>query len=207
METSFEVWYNRANAGVITLKLPGEHNVYNALAAISVARELAVPFAEIKEGLEGFTGVERRFHVRGEDAGVIVVDDYGHHPEEIKAVLRAAKKGFTNRLVVVFQPHRYSRTKDLFQEFLSAFNDAEKLVLTDVYAAGEEKIEGISGETLYKGIKAYGHKDVSFCPSVSEVPAFLDGVVTSGDMVITLGAGDVWKTGVELLRLLKKRKG
>ncbi|TAN60084.1 UDP-N-acetylmuramate--L-alanine ligase [bacterium] len=207
METSFEVWYNRANAGVITLKLPGEHNVYNALAAVSVARELAVPFAEIKEGLEGFTGVERRFHVRGEAAGVIVVDDYGHHPEEIKAVLRAAKKGFTNRLVVVFQPHRYSRTKDLFQEFLSAFNDAEKLVLTDIYAAGEEKIEGISGEALYKGIKAYGHKDVSFCPSVSEMPAFLDGVVTSGDMVITLGAGDVWKTGVELLELLKKRKG
>ncbi|MBI5644392.1 MAG: UDP-N-acetylmuramate--L-alanine ligase [Deltaproteobacteria bacterium] len=205
MQTSFDVWSNKKLLGEITLNLPGEHNVYNSLAAIAVARELEIDFGKIKAGLEGFTGVERRFHVRGISAGITVVDDYGHHPEEIRAVLRAAKKGFDSRVIVVFQPHRYSRTKDLFNEFLSAFNDAEKLVITDIYAAGEEKIEGISGEALYKGIKAYGHKDVTYTP-LSNVPAFLDSNVAAGDMVITLGAGDVWKTGMALLEMLKNRK-
>lgn len=204
MQTSYEVWSGKKQLGEITLNLPGEHNVYNSLAAVAVARELDIDFATIKAGLEGFTGVERRFHVRGVAAGVTVVDDYGHHPEEIKAVLKAAKKGFDSRLVVVFQPHRYSRTLDLFNEFLSAFNDAEKLVITDVYAAGEERIEGASGEALYQGIKAYGHKDVSYMPGPLILP-HLEGSVESGDMVITLGAGDVWKTGMALFESLKKR--
>ncbi len=204
MQTSYEVWSGKKQLGEITLNLPGEHNVYNSLAAVAVARELDIDFATIKAGLEGFTGVERRFHVRGAAAGVTVVDDYGHHPEEIKAVLKAAKKGFDSRLVVVFQPHRYSRTQDLFNEFLSAFNDAEKLVITDVYAAGEERIEGASGEALYQGIKAYGHKDVSYMPGPLIV-AHLEGSVESGDMVITLGAGDIWKTGMALLESLRKR--
>ena len=143
MKTSFEVWHDKKCLGQVTLNLPGEHNVYNSLAAITVAMELEIPFESIKAGLEGFTGVERRFHIRGEAGGITVVDDYGHHPEEIKAVLKAAKKGWPNRVVAVFQPHRYSRTKDLFNEFLSAFNDAEKLILTEVYAAGEEKIPGV----------------------------------------------------------------
>lgn len=206
MQTSFEVWQNRALLGGITLSLPGEHNVYNALAAVSVARELDIPFSAIKAGLEGFTGVERRFHMRGDVAGILVVDDYGHHPEEIKAVLRAAKRGWDRRLVVAFQPHRYTRTEDLFEDFLSAFNDADKLVITDVYAAGEEKIEGASGEALYKGIRAYGHKDVSFVPGVKDLPAFLNDRLVAGDMLITLGAGDVWKAGVALVELLKGRK-
>lgn len=204
MQTTFEVWSNKEKLGNVTLNLPGVYNVYNSLAAITVARELDIGFKEIKAGLEGFTGVERRFHVRGAQNGITVIDDYGHHPEEIKAVLRAAKKGWTNRLVVVFQPHRYSRTKDLFHEFLSAFNDADKLIITDVYAAGEEKIEGVTGEALYGGIKGYGHKDVVYSPT-SKVPSCLCQIVESGDMVITLGAGDVWKTGIALLDLLKKR--
>ena len=204
MQTIYEVWGGKKQLGEITLNLPGEHNVYNSLAAVAVSRELDIDFATIKAGLEGFTGVERRFHVRGAVAGVTVVDDYGHHPEEIKAVLKAAKKGFDARLVVVFQPHRYSRTQDLFNEFLSAFNDAEKLVITDVYAAGEERIEGASGEALYQGIKAYGHKDVSYMPGPLILP-HLEGSVESGDMVITLGAGDIWKTGMALLESLRKR--
>ncbi len=207
MQTSFEVWTNREKLGSITLNLPGEHNVYNALAATAVARELEIDFEHIKEGLEGFAGVERRFHIRGVAGGVTVVDDYGHHPEEIKAVLRAAKKGWTNRVVVVFQPHRFSRTKDLFNEFLSAFNDAEKLILTEIYPAGEEKIDGVSGEALYRGIKGYGHKDVSFVADSGKLAAHLEGVVSSGDIVITLGAGDVWKTGVKLLESLRAKKG
>lgn len=204
MQTSYEVWSGKKQLGEITLNLPGEHNVYNSLAAVAVARELDIDFATIKAGLEGFTGVERRFHVRGAASGVTVVDDYGHHPEEIKAVLKAAKKGFDSRLVVVFQPHRYSRTLDLFNEFLSAFNDAEKLVITDVYAAGEERIEGASGEALYQGIKAYGHKDVSYLPGPA-ILQHLEKCVESGDMVITLGAGDIWKTGMALLDALRKR--
>ncbi|MBI5586920.1 MAG: UDP-N-acetylmuramate--L-alanine ligase [Deltaproteobacteria bacterium] len=206
MQTSFELWYDREKMGVVTLNLPGVHNVYNSLAAAAVARELDIDFKHIKAGLEGFTGVERRFHVRGVVNDVTVVDDYGHHPVEIKAVLRAAKKGWDKRVVVLFQPHRYSRTKDLLQEFLSAFNDADKLILTEIYAAGEEKIEGVSGEVLYNGIKGYGHKDVSFMPDATKIPEFLEGVTIPGDMVITLGAGDVWKTGVKFLEMMKNKK-
>lgn len=202
MQTTFEVWHDREDLGSITLNMPGEHNVYNALAAAAVARELDIGFESIKAGLEGFTGVERRFHVRGSAGGVTVVDDYGHHPEEIKAVLKAAKKGFDSRVVVVFQPHRYSRTKDLFDEFLTSFNDADKLILTGIYPAGEEKIEGVSGKALYDGIKGRGHKDAAFVEDLSRVPAHLEGVVSPGDMVITLGAGDVWKAGVAFLELL-----
>ena len=205
MKTTFEVWHGRERLGEIALGLPGEHNVYNALAAATVARELEIDFSHIKAGLEGFTGVERRFHVRGEAGGITVVDDYGHHPEEIKAVLKAAKKGWSNRVVVVFQPHRYSRTKDLNKDFLSAFNDAEKLVLADIYAAGEERIEGISGEALYKGIKAYGHKDVAYVPETANIPEYLKGVTLAGDIVITLGAGDIWKAGVKFLELVREQ--
>lgn len=207
MQTSFEVWYNKDKIGTINLNLPGVHNVYNSLAAITVARELEIDFECIKEGLEGFTGVERRFHVRGIVGNITVVDDYGHHPEEIKSVLRAAKRGWTSRVVVVFQPHRYTRTKDLFNEFLAAFNDADKLILTEIYGAGEERIEGICGEALYKGIKGYGHKDVSYLADLNKLPAYLDGVVNPGDMVITLGAGDVWKAGIKFLELLKEKRG
>ncbi|MDH4101586.1 MAG: UDP-N-acetylmuramate--L-alanine ligase, partial [Nitrospirota bacterium] len=207
MKSSFEVWVNKSRLGSVSLNLPGEHNVYNALAAVTVGRELEIDFKDIKAGLEGFTGVERRFHLRGTAAGVMVVDDYGHHPEEIKAVLRAAKKGWDKRVVVVFQPHRYTRTRDLFEDFLSAFNDAEKLVLTEVYAAGEERIESVGGQALYEGIKAYGHKDVSFVKDVSEIPGFLADELEDGDMVLTLGAGDVWKVGSAVLELLNKLKG
>ncbi|MBI5345415.1 MAG: UDP-N-acetylmuramate--L-alanine ligase [Deltaproteobacteria bacterium] len=202
MRTTFEIWYEKTKAGALTLSMPGEHNVCNSLAAASVAKELEIDFEHIKAGLEGFTGVERRFHIRGTSGGVTVIDDYGHHPEEIKAVLRAAKKGWGRRVAVVFQPHRYSRTKDLFTEFLSAFNDAEKLIITEIYAAGEERMEGVSGEALYRGIKAYGHKDVSFIKDISAVPEHLAGVVSGDDMVITLGAGDVWKAGVRFLELM-----
>jgi len=192
--------------GEITLQLPGKHNVYNALAAVAVAREMEIGFGTVKAGLEEFTGVERRFHVRGVEAGVTVVDDYGHHPNEIRAVIEAAKKGFGKRLVVVFQPHRYTRTKDLFDDFITAFNDAEKLVLTEIYPAGEEEMEGVSGEVLYSAIKDHGHKDVTYVPALADVAARLEEVVETGDMVITLGAGNVWTAGVSLLEMLKKRK-
>jgi UDP-N-acetylmuramate--alanine ligase len=206
MQTSFDVWRGAVRLGPVTLHMPGSHNVYNSLAAVAVAMELGIDWAGVKAGLEGFTGVERRFQVRGSSGGVTVVDDYGHHPAEIKAALRAAKDCFReSRVIVVFQPHRFSRTKDLFEEFLSAFNDADRLVLTEVYAAGEERIEGASGEALYLGIKGYGHKDVAYMPGLDGLPAALAEEARPGDVVITLGAGDVWKAGVKLLELLGAR--
>jgi UDP-N-acetylmuramate--alanine ligase len=204
LKTAFEVWAGKRPLGEVTINVPGEHNVYNSLAAIAVARELEIGFGHIKSGLEGFAGVERRFHVRGSVNGITVVDDYGHHPEEIKATLRAAKKGFgKSRLLVVFQPHRYTRTKDLFEEFLSAFNDADKLILTEVYPAGEDKIPGASGEALFKGIKGFGHKDVSYVSEIKAMPEHLRAVAEKGDMVIFLGAGDVWKAGIRFLDLVR----
>ncbi len=204
LETSFDLFAAGKELGRVTLHLPGAYNVQNALAAAAVALELNINFESIKTGLQSFSGVERRFHVRGASEGVTLVDDYGHHPEEIKAVLRGAKESFNKRIIVVFQPHRFSRTADLFKDFLSAFNDVDKLVVTDIYAAGEEPIAGIDGETLYEAIKEHGHKDITYIKSVADVPEFLKGEVRAGDLVITLGAGDVWKAGTGLLEMLEK---
>ncbi len=203
MCTSFDLFFRGKELGHLTLQLPGAHNVQNALAAAAVALELDIDFEVIRKGLQSFSGVERRFHVRGIIGGVTVIDDYGHHPEEVKAVLRGAKESFKKRIVAVFQPHRYSRTSDLFKDFLSAFNDVDKLVVTDIYAAGEEPIEGINGHTLYEAIREHGHKDITYIKDVSDVPAHLLSVVKSGDLVLTLGAGDVWKAGTGFLELLK----
>ncbi len=203
MKTSFDLFVLGKKLGRISLRLPGDHNVQNALAAASVALELDIGFDEIKKGLESFSGVERRFHVRGTPRGVTVVDDYGHHPEEIKAVLGGAKQSFKKRIVAVFQPHRFSRTADLFNDFLSAFNDVDTLIVTDIYPAGEDPIKGIDGHTLSNAIKEHGHKDVTYIKDVADVPAYLKGMVRSGDLVITLGAGDVWKAGTGLVKLLK----
>jgi UDP-N-acetylmuramate--alanine ligase len=147
--------------------------------------------------------VHRRFEVRGEEQAVLVVDDYGHHPEEIRATLRAAREGFGRRLVVAFQPHRYSRTRDLFPEFLSAFDDAAVVLLTDIYAAGEDKVDGVSSEMLYLALKKRGHLDVRHVAERGALAEALLDVVQSGDLVVTLGAGDVYRTADELLALLR----
>jgi len=204
METSFDLFVLGKKLGPITLRLPGRHNVQNALAAASVALELNIGFEKIKKGLESFSGVERRFHVRGTARGVTVIDDYGHHPEEIKAVLGGAKQSFNKRIVAVFQPHRFSRTADLFSDFLSAFNDVDTLIVTDIYAAGEEPVKGVDGLVLSNAIKEHGHKDVTYIKRLADVPAYLKDIVREGDLVITLGAGDVWKAGTALVKLLKK---
>ncbi|MFQ5427475.1 MAG: UDP-N-acetylmuramate--L-alanine ligase [Thermodesulfobacteriota bacterium] len=204
IRTSFDIFAGDAELGEVTLRLPGAHNVQNALAAVAVALELDIGFEAIKKGLESFSGVERRFHLRGHIGGITVVDDYGHHPEEVKAVLQGAKQSFNKRIVAVFQPHRYSRTADLFKDFQTAFNDVDTLVVTDIYAAGEEPVEGIDGFALYEAIKEHGHKDVTYIKEVARVPEYLKGLVHSGDLVITLGAGDIWKAGTGLIELLEK---
>jgi UDP-N-acetylmuramate--alanine ligase len=201
-ESEFTVHFRQKSLGRFRLALPGLHNIYNALAAIAVGLELEVGLEAIRKALAEFAGVERRFHLIGEKRGIMVVDDYGHHPTEIKATLAAARSGWNRRLVVVFQPHRYSRTRDLLKEFATAFYQADRLILTEIYAAGEPPIEGISGLRLYEQVKQHGHKDVHFLPGPDAIVEFLLSDVRSGDMILTLGAGDVWKIGKSLLERL-----
>lgn len=205
LDTSFDLFYRERALGNISISTPGRYNVYNALAAAAAAWELEVDFDSIKAGLGEYKGVARRFEVKGIENDIMVVDDYGHHPVEIKAVLRAVKDGSKRRSVVVFQPHRYSRTRDLFEEFLSAFNDAEKLILTGIYSAGEKAIDGIDGEALYKAVRERGHRDVAFIPDMNAIPGYLLEIAKHGDMVITLGAGNIWKVGEEFLALLGQK--
>lgn len=199
LETSFDVWRGSGRLGEVRLRMPGRHHALNALAAIAVAAELEIPFRIAAAALEEFGGIHRRFEVKGEVDGRLVVDDYAHHPEEIRATLRAAREGFGRRIVVAFQPHRFTRTRDLFGDFLSAFDDADTLVVTEVYPAGEEPIEGVSGEALYRSLRRRGHLDVHYAPSRQGVPALLAAIARPGDLVLTLGAGDIYRAGEELL--------
>jgi UDP-N-acetylmuramate--alanine ligase len=203
METQFEVWRGDRRLGPVRLHMPGRHYALNALAAIAVADDLGIPWRIAAHALEEFGGVHRRFEVRGEERDILVVDDYGHHPEEIRVTLRAAREGFPRRLVVAFQPHRYSRTRDLFDEFLSVFDDADVLLLTEIYPAGEDRIDGVSGEALYQALKRRGHLDVRFVPSRERLAEALLDAVRPGDLVLTLGAGDVHKCADELLASLR----
>ena len=203
LTTSFRVFANERELGQISIQMPGLHSVYNALATIATASELDVNFEIVRQALGSFSGVQRRFQIKGEWDGVMVVDDYGHHPTEIKATLSAAKSGWGRRTVVVFQPHRYSRTRDLFKEFLTAFNQADVLFLIGIYPAGEDPIPGVNVQGLYEGIKGHGHKDVTLVLDKSAILDRLLPRLKPGDMVFTLGAGDVWKTGEALIKKLK----
>jgi UDP-N-acetylmuramate--alanine ligase len=192
--------------GAVSLPLPGRHNVANALAALAVADEVEVPFAVAAEALASFRGVERRFETKGVVAGVRVVDDYGHHPSEVRATLAAARGVHAGRIVVVFQPHRYTRTRDLFEAFTTAFHDADLLVLTEIYAAGEPKLPGVEAASLADAIRARGHRDVRFLPDLERVPEALVPELRSGDLVLTLGAGSVSRLGPRLLARLVERR-
>lgn len=202
LSTTFDVLYQRKEIGRLGIRMPGLHNVYNALAAVATAFELDIPFEVVQEALRDFGGIQRRFQVKGEKKGILIVDDYGHHPVEIMATLKAAKTGWKRRIIAVFQPHRYTRTQALFQEFLTAFYDADVLILTDIYAAGEERIEGVEAKALFEGIREYGHKDVTYLPDKKEIVDHLVRIMVPGDMVITLGAGDIWQVADEMVRRL-----
>jgi UDP-N-acetylmuramate--alanine ligase len=197
--SEFRAYFRGKNLGPFRLATPGVHNVANALVAIAIGMELEVPIDLIRKGLAAFTGVERRFHLRGEKGGIMVVDDYGHHPTEIKATLAAAKQGWDRRLVVLFQPHRYSRTRDLIDEFAHAFDQAEVLFVTDIYPAGEQPIPGVSGERLAEAVRAAGHPSVTWVERKETLPDQVLPVLKPGDLVITLGAGDIWKAGLGVL--------
>ena len=198
-ESEFRAYFRGKNLGPFRLSTPGVHNVSNALAAIAVGLELEVPVDLIRKGLAAFTGVERRFHLRGEKGGIMVVDDYGHHPTEIRATLLAAKQGWNRRLVVLFQPHRYTRTRDLADDFARAFDQADALFVTEIYPAGEAEISGVSGEKLCDAIRAAGHPAVTWVDRKEALAERVLPSLRSGDLVITLGAGDIWKAGLDLL--------
>ncbi len=196
----FRAFFRGRNLGPFRLSVPGIHNVSNALAAIAIGVELDVPVDLIRKALAAFTGVERRFHLRGEAGSVMVVDDYGHHPTEIKATLAAARQGWSERrLVVLFQPHRYTRTRDLLDDFAHAFKDADHLFVTEIYAASEQPIPGVSGAKLVEAIRAAGHPSVTFVERKEQLVEAVFPQVKPGDLVLTLGAGDIWKSGPALL--------
>ena len=195
----FEVIFRGRWLGEVTLRVPGRHSVYNALAAIGVGLEFDIKFSQIIEHLAEFTGADRRFQHRGTIDGVMVIDDYGHHPAEIRATLAAARDGWKRRTVVVFQPHRYSRLQALMEEFSRSFYQADVLIVTDVYRAGEEPVPGVSGEAAAEAIKAHGHKDTTYAGSLEEAVRMARERTRDGDMLITLGAGDVWKVAKAFL--------
>ncbi len=200
---AFDVHLQGKAMGRVSLNVPGRHSVANALAAIAVGLDLEVPFATIAAELGRFRGADRRFQLKGEAGGIMVIDDYGHHPVEILATLAAAKKGWGRRTVVVFQPHRYTRLQALMGEFARAFYDADVLAVTDVYAAGETPIPGVTADSVARAIENHGHKDVTLVKDLKDVPAWIRQRAREGDMVITLGAGSVYRAGDEYLKLMK----
>ena len=190
-EMRFKVYKQGDPLGVFSVGMPGKHNVLNCLATIAVADELAVPIDVIQSSLANFDGVARRFSIIGEAAGVTLVDDYGHHPAEIRATLEAARAGFDRRIIVVFQPHRYTRTRDLFEQFVTSFNLADIVVVTQIYAAGEVPIPGVSGQLLAKALREHGHQRVHYVHDKNDIADFLHKLVEPGDIVIAQGAGDI----------------
>ncbi len=203
MSAQFEVLHRGRVLGPASLQVPGRHNVLNSLAAIAVGLDLEVPFERIQTALAGFAGVQRRFQIRGEAQGVLVVDDYGHHPAEVRATLAAAKAGFDRRVITVFQPHRYTRTHHLRKEFLTAFYQSDALIVMDIYPAGEAPIPGVHARDLAEGIAAHGHREVIYMDGDRDgIVQYLCESTRPGDLVLTLGAGDVGQLGAEFLARL-----
>jgi UDP-N-acetylmuramate--alanine ligase len=207
MNTQFVLRVGGDSVGKVRLRVPGEHNVSNALAAVCVGLELDLPVPTIIEALERFQGVHRRFEILGEADGVLVVDDYAHNPAKLRAAFAASKAGFPERrLVAVFQPHRYHRVAALADEFARSFYQTDVVFVTSIYGAGETPIEGVTSENLAQAIREYGHRSVIHAPTRANVVDGLLGVVRPGDLVLLVGAGDIWKAGHELLTALKERE-
>jgi len=207
LNTRFEVCREDTTLGEISLSLAGVHNVYNALAAVTVGLELDIPFATIAAALHSFSGVQRRLQIKGERRDITVVDDYGHHPTEIRATLSALRDAWPKRrLVVLFQPHRYSRTKALAEEFYTAFHEADILLLTEIYGASEHPIPGVTAEALLNGIKQHGHRHAYLEKDFNRLPVRTMEIVAPGDIVLTLGAGNIWQTGEKLLEILQDQQ-
>ena len=206
LKTRFAVYHQGTVLGEVTLNLPGVHNVYNALAGIAVGNELNIPFSVIRDALETVEGVQRRLEIKGRALGIVVVDDYGHHPTEIKTTLQAVKKSWPDRRrVVVFQPHRYTRTRALFDEFSRCFYQSDLLMVLPIYAASEKEIAGIDSRSLAEAIRRHGHKQVMYVDGFEAAVEKLHLILGKGDLLLTLGAGDVWKVGATILGKMRKQ--
>ncbi|MDP3786289.1 MAG: UDP-N-acetylmuramate--L-alanine ligase [Candidatus Omnitrophota bacterium] len=203
--SEFGVVYRGKRLGRVAINIPGIHNVSNAMGAFAVALELGLDFGTIRRAVEDFTGAARRFQVKYSASGVKVIDDYAHHPAEIKATILAAKNWKPRRLIVAFQPHRFSRTKYLRERFGRCFDTADKVILTDIYAASEEELENVSGRSIYEEVKNHGHKDVVYLPK-KELKEYLLKDIKRGDMVLMMGAGDITSIAEELTQGLSKKK-
>lgn len=201
-KTTYTLVCKGEKTGAVELIVPGMFNVYNSLAAIAVARELNLDFATIKEGLKRFAGVQRRLEIKGRVGDITVVDDYGHHPTEIMETIRAMRQVWKDRLIVVFQPHRFTRTKALFDEFTKAFSDVDILILNDIYPASEEPIAGVTSAALCEAIRRTGQKNVQYIPDTESIIQFLLKTVKSKDTVATLGAGSIYKIGETFIERL-----
>jgi len=200
-----EVYCGGEKLGTLELRVPGYHNLLNALAAIAVGRHLGLDFAQITGALRLFKGAKRRYQLVGEARGVRVVDDYAHHPTEVKATLQAARSAHPGRIIAVFQPHRYTRTRQLYREFGQSFGKADLVILTDIYAASEQPIEGVHTKLIIETIPRREGQQVMYLPSLAEAADFLVKEARSGDLVLTMGAGDVWTLGGELLKRLEEK--
>jgi UDP-N-acetylmuramate--alanine ligase len=202
----YRAFYQGEELGEVEAPLPGRHNVLNSLAAVAVARELEVGWPDIQAGLRDMTGVQRRFQVKGEAGGVLVLDDYGHHPTEIRAVLETFATCFPDRRrIVAFQPHRYTRTRALMDQFARCFYQSDVLLMTEIYAASEKPIPGVSGKALADRIVAHGHHDLHYCPTLEDMLEELVDLTVPGDVVLTLGAGSIWQLGELLLRRINEK--
>ncbi len=200
LSSNFKVWRGKKCLGEVSLFVPGKHNILNALAAIGTAYEVGIPFEKIQQSLKSFRGVQRRFQIKGKKKGITIVDDYAHHPSEVKATLDAASLGEWRRIVCIFQPHRYTRTQFLADEFGSAFDLADWLIITEIYAAGEEPIPGVSGKLILEAILDHSpNRKIAFFPNLEEAKRFVLSIVREGDLVLTLGAGDITLLGNRIL--------
>jgi UDP-N-acetylmuramate--alanine ligase len=203
LSSSFHLRHKSVDLGEFHLRVPGAHNVLNATAAVAIGLELEVPADVIREGLDLFTGVDRRFQKRGEKKGITVFDDYGHHPTEVRATLAAARDCHFSHLHAIFQPHRYTRTAHLMDDFARSFNHADNVYLLDIYAASERPMDGVSSERLAERMRAFGHRSVMYCGTIDKAVDAVSAAVTTGDAVLTLGAGNVWQAGDKLLQKLE----
>ncbi|MEW5842415.1 MAG: UDP-N-acetylmuramate--L-alanine ligase [Bacteroidota bacterium] len=203
--SEFTVVYLGKELGKLRINIPGLHNVKNSLVAVTIAKQMGVEFDVIKKALESFNGVYRRFEKKY-DNDVMVIDDYGHHPTEINVTLDGIRRGWNRRLVAVFQPHLFSRTRDFYAEFGRSFLNSDVFICTDVYPAREKPIEGISGSLIADTAKKFGHKHVYYEPDKTKVPELLQKIYKKGDIVITMGAGDIWKFGEKFVQFLKEKQ-
>jgi len=203
--STFDVLRNGDLCGEVRINVPGLHNILNALASIAVSLEMGIPFEKLQIAMEEFSGVYRRFEKKGTVHSVTVIDDYAHHPSEVKATLKGARTGWPkNRIIAVFQPHTFTRTRDFYEDFGKSFDDADIVILTDIYPAREAPIEGIDGELIANATKKFGHSNVHYVQNKVEITSLLLELAEPNDLIVTMGAGDIWKSGVEFLNLYRQ---